>query len=100
MINILKFKTHPSIILFILVIYGCGSGGENKTSIANNARQTTDWIENYFLPELTYKNKCLNPRSGVNPETSSSYLDIKGTSLDENNYLRSYTNNTYLLNFV
>ena len=96
MINILKFKTHPSIILFILVIYGCGSGGENKTSIANNARQTTDWIENYFLPELTYKNKCLNPRSGVNPETSSSYLDIKGTSLDENNYLRSYTNNTYL----
>ena len=44
MINILKFKTHPSIILFILVIYGCGSGGENKTSIANNARQTFDWI--------------------------------------------------------
>ena len=40
MINILKFKTHPSIILFILVIYGCGSGGENKTSIINNARQT------------------------------------------------------------
>ena len=96
MINILEFKKHPTIVLFLIVINGCGSGGENKTSITNNTRSTSDWIENYFLPEMTYKNKCLNPRSGVDPDTSSLYSDIKGTSLDENNYLRSYTNNTYL----
>ena len=90
-----QFKKHPTIVLFLIVVYGCGSGGENKTSITNNTRSTSDWIENYFLPEMTYKNKCLNPRLGVNPETSSLYSDIKGTSLDENNYLRYH-----LINFL
>jgi hypothetical protein len=38
----------------------------------------------------------VNPRSGTNPETGSPYADIQGTTLDENNWLRSWSNDLYL----
>jgi C-terminal processing protease CtpA/Prc len=39
---------------------------------------------------------CLAPRSGINPATNLPYPDVQGTTLDENNFLRSYSDNTYL----
>ena len=38
----------------------------------------------------------MNPRSGTNPGTGGPYTDIQGTTLDENNWLRSWSNNLYL----
>lgn len=36
------------------------------------------------------------PRSGINPATNRAYPDISGTRTDENNFLRSYSFETYL----
>jgi C-terminal processing protease CtpA/Prc len=36
------------------------------------------------------------PRAGTDPATNHSYPDIAGTVLDENNFLRSWSNDTYL----
>jgi C-terminal processing protease CtpA/Prc len=49
-----------------------------------------------FLDAATFVNRCQNPRSGIDPATTRPYLDVQGTTLDENNFLRSYSNDTYL----
>lgn len=36
------------------------------------------------------------PRSGVDPYTQQAYPDVQGTATDENNWLRSWTNDLYL----
>jgi carboxyl-terminal processing protease len=36
------------------------------------------------------------PRAGINPATGSAYPDVAGSTLDENNFLRSFSNDTYL----
>lgn len=54
------------------------------------------WIAGVFLDADTFFARCAAPRSGINPATSLPYPDIQGTSVDENNFLRSYSNDTYL----
>src|SRR5687767_10363414 len=41
-----------------------------------------------FQPAATFKNRCANPRAGTS--------DVSGTVTDQNNWLRSWTNDTYL----
>ena len=77
-----------------------GGGGTDSTSPPTPPTQppttSTGWQENVFLDEATFAAKCSDPRAGTNPETESSYPDIAGEILDENNFLRSWSNNTYL----
>ncbi len=79
-----------------MTISNCGSNNNDKTTLVTQTLPAKQWQENIFLPESNFKNKCLNPRSGVNQVNSNNFPDIQGTTLDENNYLRSYSNNTYL----
>ena len=83
-------------ILLLMTISNCGGNNENKTTLVNQTLPANQWQANIFLPESNFKNKCINPRSGVNPANNYNFPDIQGTTLDENNYLRSYSNNTYL----
>jgi C-terminal processing protease CtpA/Prc len=48
------------------------------------------------MPSSHYANLCLSPRSGNDPVTGTAYPDMQGTTLSENNYLRSWTNELYL----
>ena len=54
------------------------------------------WQPGVFLDASTFQAMCLAPRSGINPATNLPYPDIQGTTLDENNFLRSYSDDTYL----
>jgi carboxyl-terminal processing protease len=38
----------------------------------------------------------VNPRSGTDPSTGQAYNEVKGTATDENNWLRSWSNELYL----
>ncbi|HKI73176.1 MAG TPA: S41 family peptidase [Pseudomonadales bacterium] len=49
-----------------------------------------------FAPASNFKDRCANPRSGVNPSTGARWPDIQGTTTDENNWLRSWSNDIYL----
>ncbi|MBS0364616.1 MAG: peptidase [Proteobacteria bacterium] len=49
-----------------------------------------------FQPSSKFANQCQNPRTGTDPGTGKPYLDVQGTTLDENNFLRSWTNELYL----
>jgi len=72
-------------IIGILASGGGGGGGGG-----------TDWEPGVFLPAATFWARCTNPRGGINPFTMQSFSDIQGSIDDENNYLRSYSNDTYL----
>jgi C-terminal processing protease CtpA/Prc len=54
------------------------------------------WQQGVFMPSATFEARCQAPRSGIDPATNAPYPDRQGTTLDENNFLRSYSNETYL----
>lgn len=92
--SILKF------LFLSLVITNCGGGTNESENLSQFVYEPsiplTIWQKDVFLPASNFKNKCSIPRTGINPSTNTSYPDTKGQRLDENNFLRSYSNNTYL----
>ena len=50
------------------------------------------WTQGVFLDASTFAARCAAPRSGTIPGTNppQPFPDIQGTTLDENNFLRSY----------
>ena len=54
------------------------------------------WRQGVFLDADTYAARCEAPRNGIDPWTGNPYRDVAGTTLDENNFLRSFSDDTYL----
>ena len=92
--SILKF------LFLSLVITNCGGGTNESENLSQFVDEPsiplTIWQKDVFLPASDFKNKCSIPRTGINPSTNTSYPDTKGQRLDENNFFRAYSNNTYL----
>ena len=89
----------------LLALAGCGGGGGGGSAAASPAAgsgsgstsgNTSGWIPGNFLPSSTYAAQCVSPRSGTDPETNQPYPDVQGTVLDQNNWLRSWSNELYL----
>jgi len=72
-----------------VAVGGFGCGGNDVTS-------PTEWTPGTFQPASTFAAQCAAPRSGIDPGTGRAYPDRAGTTLDENNWLRSWTNDLYL----
>ncbi len=49
-----------------------------------------------FAASSTFINRCATPRTGIDPYTGQRYPDVQGSTLTENNFLRSWTNELYL----
>ena len=49
---------------------------------------STTWTPGMFLPSDTFKARCVSPRPG--------FSEVAGTTTDQNNWLRSWTYETYL----
>jgi carboxyl-terminal processing protease len=88
------------VAMFVLAIgiTSCGGGDGNGTgrggSIFDN--KSSAWQKGVFKSADNYADKCAVPRTGINPETNKSFTDKKGSVQDENNFLRSWSNDTYL----
>lgn len=54
------------------------------------------WQAGVFQPAASFAARCVAPRAGTDPATGQSYPDIGGSRTDENNFLRSYSDETYL----
>lgn len=69
---------------------GVGGGGSDDPSFFNppTPSGTGNWTAGIFQPSNTFKNRCVSPRSGTS--------DRSGSVTDQNNWLRSWTNETYL----
>ena len=76
-----------------LGVAACGGGGGSSTPPPPPAGTYTAGV---FQPESHFANQCAAPRSGTDPYTNHPYPDMQGTTTDENNWLRSWTNDLYL----
>ena len=54
------------------------------------------WTAGVFPPAASFDAECAAPRSGIDPQTQLPYADVQGSTLDENNWLRSWSNDLYL----
>lgn len=84
------FKT--LLVPLVLSLAGCGGdepfngGAVGQIPGGNNGGGT--FTPGVFQPAANFKGRCVAPRSGTQ--------DVRGTVTDENNWLRSWTNDTYL----
>ena len=84
----------PKTGLFAMVLLaGCGGGG---SSTPPPLPDPVGWEAGVFEPSENYSALCSAPRSGLDPDTALPYPDSQGTSTDENNWLRAWSDETYL----
>jgi len=79
--------------IILLGLHGCGGGGGGGSGGSAGASTFTPGV---FLPASSFAAKCASPRSGTDPVTGSAYPDVRGSRTDENNWLRSWSNDLYL----
>ncbi|HKD54972.1 MAG TPA: S41 family peptidase [Steroidobacteraceae bacterium] len=82
--------------VLMCALAACGGGGSGSSSSPNGNSPPGAWIKGVFPPQADFAARCAMPRSGVDPYTQQPYPDVQGTSTDENNWLRSWTNDLYL----
>jgi hypothetical protein len=76
---------------------GCGGGGGTATSGSSlTGSDASNWTPGVFDPPADFAALCATPRTGTDPYTEQPYPDRQGSSLDENNWLRSWTHELYL----
>jgi carboxyl-terminal processing protease len=87
----------PAVALLVLqACGGGGGGGSNVAPPANPGGNDTAWVAGVFQPAANFAARCAVPRTGIDPETMRPYPDRAGTTLQENNWLRSWSNDLYL----
>ena len=77
---------------FLLILAACGGGGSNFAPPVSDS----GWQPGVFLAASSFAGHCAAPRNGINPRTGGPFPDVQGMTVDENNFLRSYSNDTYL----
>ncbi|MCF6194098.1 MAG: S41 family peptidase, partial [Kangiellaceae bacterium] len=88
--------TYGLIFLTLLSIIGCGSGGGGSSTIEKPSASQPNWAANVFEDETQFKNLCQTPRTGTDPFSGNAFPDRAGKTLQENHWLRSWSDNTYL----
>src|SRR5688572_11483394 len=94
-------KPHWAALLLTAAVAGCGGGGGGDASGTTGGGgalppPANNWVAGSFLPASSFAGKCVNPRSGTEPRSGAPYNEVLGTATDENNFLRSWSNDQYL----
>ena len=81
-----------------VALCSCGGGGGSSmtSSPTGSGGNSNVWTQNVFKPSSSFAAQCAAPRSGTDPGTGKPYPDVQGSTLTENNWLRSWTNELYL----
>jgi len=80
-----------AIVVSFTTLLGCG-GSSNNSAIDD---ANISWTQGVFEDENLFKNACATPRSGSDIN-GRGFPDIQGSLLNENHWLRSWSDNTYL----
>jgi len=98
----MRVKAHWIIFAAIVTTFGCGGESGSTGSLGNSSSGGggsvggSSWTQGVFQASTTFAAQCASPRTGTNPSTGRAYPDTKGTTVNENNFLRSWTNELYL----
>ncbi len=98
-VSIPSFSHFLSRSLFIsiasLLLAACGGGGGGSGGDPSGGRFNQAWVEGQFSPADNFAGLCAVPRSGTDLN-GNAFPDAQGTQTDENNFLRSWSNDLYL----
>jgi hypothetical protein len=82
-------------LLTAAAVTACGGGGGSSfASPLASPPPSSGWQQGVFLDFNTFFARCAVPRTGTDPSTGQPFQDIQGTTLDENNFLRSYSDDS------
>jgi hypothetical protein len=95
-IGTLVRSLRTSLVFIFPLAAACGGGSGPGFSAPPPPPPDGEWQRGVFLDAATFVNRCQDPRTGVDPTTNQPYPDLQGRTVDENNFLRSYSNDTYL----
>jgi C-terminal processing protease CtpA/Prc len=84
----------PQRWLLVPALVAFGSCGGSSTD--SSGTPSTTWTAGVFPPSANFANRCASPRTGTDPTTGRAYPDVAGSTLTENSFLRSWTNELYL----
>ena len=89
-------RLSPMLVCALLV--ACGGGGEDGSSPppSGNIPPTFNYTPGIFQAASTFADRCQAPRTGTDPLTNRPYADVRGSTLEEKHFLRSWTNELYL----
>ena len=96
------FRTLALYVAVSLLLSACSSGSDSPQPAAivpttpPPVATGPTWTKGVFEADSKFKNRCEAPRSGINPATGAAYPDVAGSTLEENHWLRSWSNDTYL----
>ena len=83
-------------LICIGVLTACGGGGGGGDDSSGGGGGSDTWMPGVFLPADSFAAQCVAPRSGIDPSTGQPFPDVSGSRTDENNWLRSWSNDLYL----
>ena len=82
----------------VLALAGCGGQSNSQKGEPGSGQSggTVSYSAGVYPGYKALANLCAAPRSGRSPVTGETYPDKPGSIAAENNFLRSWTNDTYL----
>lgn len=104
--RIVRIATTSAAIAAGALVSACGGGGGASTPPPPPTQvspppppsnQGPTWTQNVFEPASTFKDQCQSPRSGTDIE-GNTFPDQAGSLIEEQLWLRSWTEETYLWN--
>ncbi|WP_331353073.1 S41 family peptidase [Cellvibrio sp. UBA7671] len=78
-----------------LMLTACGGGGDGGGSLIGGGDSNV-WKAGVYRSSDNFGNYCAAPRSGASKITGIPFPDKKGSALQEKNFLRSWSYETYL----
>lgn len=85
-----------SMLAATLAACGGGSSGPISGDLTKPPVSNSGWKAGTYKPSAEFDNLCAAPRSGYSQFTGKAFPDKKGSALDEKNFLRSWSYETYL----
>ena len=79
-----------------VALSGCGGGGGGGSATGSQPVRGVSYVAGTYPPSSLYQNQCAAPRTGTDPNTGLAYPDRSGSTLAEQLWLRSWTNELYL----
>src|SRR5947209_2060832 len=90
-----KELQHLLLLAAFAALSACGGGGGSGGG-GGGAASASGWTAGAFAPAASFAAQCAAPRSGIDPSTGRPFADVQGSTLSENNWLRSWTHDLYL----
>lgn len=75
---------------------GSGNAASDPATFDVTVASESGWIRGQFEEASVFQHACAVPRTGIDAQSGFAYVDREGTTRDENNWLRSWSDHTYL----